>query len=369
MALKSTFTVVNGAISLTPTPGILYDFCSAILTYYNNHPDYRLIAWNSGSVGGGFDPRYGSNPVRENSFFIYRAVSSSTPYDIAIKVATGSYDTGRNEWKTVSDTGLAVGITWHSSGEAWQGTTNNDGSDRFTDPGKPWKSGSLSVLRINGVGGLLQTKKNGLFQLASPTQQDVANIAITGDKDYTYIHIAQLREPYVGVGTPTSCYFGTYTPFSSSYNVPLVLNNFVNNQNYETGRTNTTTTDYDGGLIYTSSLGSLEYSIGNTGLGTAKLGTANNGVDQSLATHEMPSVVQEFPIMLTTAYYLASDWPTNDPVVRIFGKFKGVNIVSTTAYAYRFYQEGSKFTINTWANFLSLAWDSGSIGVSELNKL
>lgn len=364
MTLKSTFTVVNGAVGYTDTPGILYDYCATILDYYNTHPDYYLVAWNSGSAGGGFDPRYGSNPVRENAFFIYRAVSSSVPYDIAIKVATGSYDTGVNEWKTQLDSGLSIGVAWHSSGEAWQGTTNKDGSDRFTDPGKPWKSGSHSCLRINGISGSLEATKNGLFLLANTTQNDVANVAITGDRDYTYIHIAKLREAYNANGAPTSCYLGTYAPFSSSYNVPLVINNFAFNQNYESGRSNTTTIDYEGGLIFTSSLGPVEYAIGNTGLSQV-----SNGVSQTIATHEMPAVVHEFPIVLTTAYYLAADWPSLDPVVRIFGKFKGVNAVASTAYAYRFYQEGNRFTVYNFSSFLSLAWYSGSVGVRELNKL
>ena len=368
MSLHSSFTIINASHRLSAgslTNTCLYDVCSTILSYYETHPGFQRIAWNSGSVGGGLDPAYGTSPVKENSWFIYRAVSSSVIYDVAIKVATGAYDTGQNAWRTNTDTGLGIGISWHSSSAAWQGTTANNGSDAFTDPGKPWKSGSITGQRINGISGSLVVSKSGLVQLLVAAVNDVINVAVTGDNDYTIIHAAPDRHAFTG-GSPAgrTLYFGTYTAFSSSYDLPLCVAELDNNLDYESGRTNTTQTSYGGGLVYTGSLGTIEFGL--CGTGTA---SSYNVVDSSMATHEMSAIVNENPVVAITAYYISTDYPTIEPTVKLYGKLKGITTVSFNAHSYRFYAGGSKLTVFDGTKFQSLAWNSASMGVRELNLL
>jgi hypothetical protein len=369
MSLHSSFTTINASYRLTnggAANNCLYDVCSTILSYYETHPGFQRIAWNSGSVGGGLDPQYGASPVKENAWFVYRAVSSSTVYDVAIKVATGAYDTGQNAWKTDTDTGLAIGISWHSSSASWQGTTANNGSDAFSDAGKPWKSGSITGQRINGTSGTHVTTKNGLVRLLGPSIGTSVNVAVTGDNDYTIIHAAPNRDGFLSsTDLRRTLYYGTYTAFSSSYSIPLCVAELSVLTDYESGASNTTTTTYGGGLVYTSSIGTIQFGLCGTGVPVQ-----NNVVDPSLATHEMSSVVNENPVVAITSYTVGSeDYPSLETTVKLYGRLKGIGTVSYNAHSFRYYDGGRKLTIYDGTRFQALAWNSASLGVVELNLL
>lgn len=352
--LRSKFYVLNEHVNAFSSS--LYDITYCLIDFYENHPAYSRIAWNTGSVGGGLNSNGFPDSIKDEAWFIYRNNSCSITYDIAIKVGA-AYPA--SSWKSYNNSGLSVVAAWHSSSQAWSGSLNNNGSDNFTVT--PWKSGSITTLRSNGDVGSDILNKNGMLEIYPLGVLTKTNVVITGTNDYTIMHIAPFREANDGAGiVSTTMFLGKYEAISSSYNLPLcqgkmpVLNTVIGDQAFLVG----------GGLIYTSSQvpGTLMYNVAANGLIT--------GCDKTLLYSENSNFIAEFPLWLTSDLSLGPiDYSSIDNGFKIFGTIPDMNVVSYHASGYRFYRNGTRLTIKSAVSDMvfSIPWDSGSLRVTEIN--
>lgn len=224
--------------------------------YFNSHPNFQQIASNYGTGGQGFGNSYlFSGSCGEQAFAVYRAVSSSIIYDIAF---TWSYNNTYTptRWTDPSvNYGLGMQLAWHSSSQAWSGTTGNTGSDVFFTNNRPWKSGSIVFPRVNGSGGATATNKNGVLKIVdAELSNNLWQITIIGDDDTTHAFFQNAQESQQGTADKLFS-FGKYIPFTSSYTLPLMVMSYENFDNTATiGSTSdgNMTSTRNGGLSYTS---------------------------------------------------------------------------------------------------------------------
>lgn len=353
--LRSKFYVINEHVNAFSSS--LYDMAFTLINFFETHPAYSRIAWNTGSVGGGLKSNGFSDSIKDQAWFVYRNNSCSITYDIAIKVGT-VYPA--SSWESYNNAGLSIVAAWHSSSQAWAGTTNNNGTDQFTTT--PWKSGSITTLRSNGATGASEATKTGMLEIGVASVVTKTNVVITGTNDYTVVHIAPGRDANEGASTvSTTMFLGKYNAISSSYNLTLcqgimpILNTVVGSAPFLAG----------GGLIYTSSQipGTLMYNIGGNG-------GSITPYDKTLIYSENPNFIVEFPLWLTSDLTLATaDYSTIDNGFKIFGTIPEMNVASYNASGYRFYRNGTRLTIKSAVSDMvySVPWDSGSLRVIEIN--
>lgn len=218
---------------------------AVITKFFEDHPNFERVAADFDG-GPGFGPTNGGVEANENSFGIWRAVSASIPFDVAVKWSYSQfYD---DNWDTPSNFGLAIGMAYHSSSQAWNGTTNNDGTDSFgTDP---WKSGSIAFPRTNGPGGSNHTNRNALCQIASSIASPV-RFHIVGDDDAVYFLMQASTDQNHEVDV--LCGFGCFTPTTSSFDLPLfMIRTNRMSVDFEYGNISQAEAD-DGGLCLTQS--------------------------------------------------------------------------------------------------------------------
>lgn len=353
--LRSKFYILNEHANAFSSS--LYDAAFCLVNFFSTHPAYTRIAWNSGSVGGGLNSNGFSDSIKDQAWAVFRNNSCSITYDIAIKVGPSAYTAGG--WESYSNAGLSIVAAWHSSSQAWAGTTNNNGTDQFTTT--PWKSGSITTLRSNGQAGANQTNKRGLLDICVTSVVTRTNIVITGTNDYTIVHIARSREAEVAGTTNTTMFLGKYDVLTASHNLPLcqgimpVLNTTIGSPPYLLG----------GGLIYTSSQipGTLMFNIGGNGGSVTPY-------DKTLIYSENPNFVVEFPLWITSDLSIATpDYSDIDNGFKIFGTIPDMNVLSYNASGYRFYRNGTRLTIRDAVSDMvfSVPWDSSSLGVIEIN--
>lgn len=221
--------MANGLVVRAPypnsgstNPNINRNIHAEMVQLLDSAPGWQRIASYYGSAGTGLDATGGANPSGEEAFVVYRNVSGSQPYDVAIKwswsnfYAAGAFEAGISNW------GVGITVAFHSSSQAWNGTTANNGTDSFPS-GQPWKSGSVIFPRQNAFGGVHATEGDreymGLFSLSLNT----GNMISACDNEniffaYNDSHISN------STGThKTLFYFGKYVPESGSgVNFPYI---------------------------------------------------------------------------------------------------------------------------------------------------
>lgn len=178
-------------------------------------PGWQRIASNYGTGGTGLDATGQANPSGEEAWAVWRNVSGSTAHDVAIKwswtnfYTAGQFEGGASNW------GVGLSVAFHSSSQAWNGSTNNNGSDTFPS-GQPWKSGSLVFPRQNASGGVHQTEGDreymGLFSL-SLAQGNMISVV---DNDNIFFAYNDTNVSNSAGTHETVFYFGKYTPESGS---------------------------------------------------------------------------------------------------------------------------------------------------------
>lgn len=235
------------------------------IQYFDNHPSFQRIASNFGISGQGFGNTFlFSGSVGEEAFAIYRAVSSSIQYDVSFYWSYNFYSL--NRWTDPSiNYGLGMQLAWHSSSQPWSGTSTNTGADVFTTNNKPWKSGSVVLPRINGSGGATVTNKNGVLKIidSSLTTNNLWQLTIIGDDDTTHAFFQNASENGQG-SAQKFITFGKYTPYTSSYTLPLVAYSV---ETFDSTTAIGSTSDGDvsstanGGLSYTTSSDCRSFKI------------------------------------------------------------------------------------------------------------
>jgi len=229
---------------------------TAIVSYFDNHTGFNRLASfygrempSSGEFGKGLGHMndWTQNPL-DGCWAIWRTLSASIQYDVALIAAEGSlintYPSG-----TWQPEGAGFGIflvgAYHPSG-AWNGTTTNTGSDTFTTP---WKSGSITTIRCNGVGGGNTGSLDATAMIIDSVfafGNNASNIFVTGDNDITYIGIQADKNIRYEVYTVNV--IGLYQTASINSNLPLVQFKLsVNNQDASRGFTVGSTAANSGG--------------------------------------------------------------------------------------------------------------------------
>lgn len=175
--------------------------------FFDTHPGFLRIA----SSGSG-----------EESFRVWRAVSSSIPFDVIFK---WSYNDIWTFWNINSNYGLGFVVGYHPSGEAWAGTTNNDGND--TKPTSPFKSQSIVYGRPNAAGGDYFNNKNYFVTFTEGSFTYDTGIVCSGDNDSFFFGIDIDND---GDCDGIVC-FEKYNPSNNAYNLPFVL--LASNDSYD----------------------------------------------------------------------------------------------------------------------------------------
>lgn len=178
-------------------------------------PGWERIASNYGSGGTGLEATGQANPSGEQAWAVWRNVSGSVAHDVAIKwswssfYSAGEFEGGSSNW------GVGLTVAFHSSSQAWNGTTSNNGTDTFPS-GQPWKSGSLIFPRQNASGGIHQTEGDreymGLFSLSLAQ----GNMISAVDNDNIFFAYNDTNVSNSAGSHETIFYFGRYIPESGS---------------------------------------------------------------------------------------------------------------------------------------------------------
>lgn len=229
---------------------------SIFVSYFDGHPGFQRIASNYGTSGTGLSGSFVfSGSSGENAWVVYRAVSSSIPYDIAF--VWSYYDVyASNTWTESTNYGFGFSMAWHPSLQAWSGSVNNNGLDTFFTADKPWKSGSIVFPRANGSGGTYVTNKNCVLKPYGDSIENdqIWQLTIIGDNDATFAFLQNSDQNLIGDARYFFA-FGQYTPLSSSFNLPLFCLSFEDlNKNNDIGSTANGQVAYNanGGISYST---------------------------------------------------------------------------------------------------------------------
>lgn len=214
-----TFTRI---FEVTTQPAAMHELYVTFVQYFNEHPGFQRIASNYGTNGQGFGSTFVfSGSSGEQAFAVYRAMSSSVTYDISLNWSWDNYTAGT--WTGTQTFGAGVMLAFHSSSAAWSGSVNNNGSDAFFTSNKPWKAGSIVLPRGNGTGGTWATNQNAPMKLVTVLQQDeLWQVTLIGDNETTYA-FAQTADAAIIGDARHFWAWGTYTPLTSAYNLPLFM--------------------------------------------------------------------------------------------------------------------------------------------------
>lgn len=197
---------------------------AGVVKYFDAHSGFQRIASNygvtTGVSGSGLSGSFAYiSASAENTFVVYRTVSSSVPYDMAF-VWSYNNNYATNTWTAQTTFGIGMSMAYHPSG-AWSGSVGNTGTDTFFSASTPWRSGSFVMPRANVTGGTTPTTKNSLLKImpsAAPT--GLFQFYILGDNETTYMWLQGADSSLIG---DVNCFtaFGTYQPLTASYNLPL----------------------------------------------------------------------------------------------------------------------------------------------------
>lgn len=246
-------------------------------SFFDAHPSYTRIASYYGIGGTGFDSPTGSNPSGENRWCVWRNSQAQEPFDIIIAATfdnitypPASNPSGSLYYSDLSNSynGYAFGIAWHSSSVAWNGTTNNDGKDRFIT--YPWKSGSVIFPSYNSPNANGRSYRNVLQTFtAGNFGGEGGKVYLIADNDSFSSFIKNISDTSFTLRGIT---FEKYIPLTSSIDFPYIM--YSNN--------------FGGASVF----GGYDAVTSQGGMGVKK----NNGVNLNLSSSQPYFFVYSVPI-------------------------------------------------------------------------
>lgn len=217
--MSGTVYTMDAYITSSGAPLSTRDGFSAISRFLDTCGSLTRIA-SSGSFGA--TGEVDASP--EQSFGVWRSVSSSITYDIILK---WSYSSTWTFWRAgqAGGWGLSILAGIHPSGQAWNGTTTN-----FNDipPTSPFKPDSIVYSRPNAIGGAAgATGSRNSFNVLN-SGQIAQNTRVIGSVDNDSINIFFSNN---NLATSwTSCLiWSSFIPFNPNYNLPFMLYVGTNN--------------------------------------------------------------------------------------------------------------------------------------------
>lgn len=186
------------------------DMFGEAVKFFDQIPSWQRIASNSGSAGSGLGTTGDPSPSGEEGWAVWRALSASQPYDVIIKWSWSSFYAANQLEIGTSNYGFGIGVAFHSSSAAWNGTSDNDLADTFPN-GQPWKSGSLIFPRQNEQGGVHATEGDREYVAAFSIDPVIGRMVCVGDDDWFFMHLS------ASTADTRWFYFGPYTPISATY--------------------------------------------------------------------------------------------------------------------------------------------------------
>jgi hypothetical protein len=210
--------LISGSFSTAQTNREIYAEMAKLL---DASPNWDRIARNS-TVDGNGDV----SPAAEQAWAVWRAVSASLSFDVIIKWSWGQFYTGGQLEIGTSNYGVGLGVAFHSSSQAWSGSTGDDGSDTFVSS-NPWKSGSLIFPRQNEGGGAHNpTDREYVAAFSIDPPSATTRIVGVSTDDWVMWHLSSSQSD------DRFFYFGPYVPLTSSHTFPYIMlaqesNNFL----------------------------------------------------------------------------------------------------------------------------------------------
>lgn len=176
---------LDNEITSSGNPDRSRDIFTHGLNYFDDHPNFTRVASYYGVNGTGFGFSNASDESGENAWAIWRSTAATVAFDVALRWSYNSFSTAgvSGSWAAGSSNfGMSLCVAFHSSGQAFAGTTNNNGQDSFNNS-NPWKSGSLCFPRQNMAAGSEETEQrlSGLFE--SSFGSGTGRLHIAGDDD------------------------------------------------------------------------------------------------------------------------------------------------------------------------------------------
>lgn len=304
MAITSNFTA-RGIYPVTSSgmPGKNRDMFGEAVKFFDQIPSWQRIASYGGTSGTGLGTTGDPDPAGELAFAVWRALSASQPYDIIVKWSWSSFYSANQLEIGSSNYGFGIGVAFHGSSAAWNGTTNNDLLDIFP-AGTPWKSGSLVFPRQNELGGAHATEGNRQYIAAFSIDPPAAGrMVCIGDDDWFFMHLsASAKDTHW-------FYFGPYIPISATYTEPKIFNyvmlsaeqaeGFDLNKFYGNTTENNTK---NSGITYTISSSAIQMGIPR--VGAVRIGTISSSFSSETKINFSGSgvgPVNEYPLILYSA--------------------------------------------------------------------
>ena len=214
-----------------------------IANFLDNHPAYSRVASYYGGGTGWLDSG-------EKTFGVWRNNSSSYgKWDIFVGWSYNSYPNSSNPfWKiSVSNFGVGIGIAAHSTSVAWQGTTNNDGTDTFGNfVSHPWKTGSVIFPATNGKHGTNSIIKNAMLPFRYNAGTGTSRIHAIGDNDNLAFLYSEANDSVFNY----AFYFCEYTPVTSSYVFPYMMYLYNTDISTENFIRSSPISEYQGGISF-----------------------------------------------------------------------------------------------------------------------
>ena len=199
---------------------------------FGTHLGFSQISSYYGVNGTGLGPSDSSDGGASGDcrWVVFRKIFGTDIFDVwlgANSIGSGNStttDPSGSYYISSLGTGLGIATAWHSAGEAWNGTTANNGKDSFT---VPWKQGSLVLPRDNGRWGIYSASLNNLMGLkqANSSLQNSGTLNFVGDDDNFVIFGdggVTFSEPQNGVFDFFAAML-KYIPASASFELPYTM--------------------------------------------------------------------------------------------------------------------------------------------------
>jgi hypothetical protein len=201
----------------------------------DSHAGFTRIASYYGVGGTGLGRPDGTDGGASGDarWAVYRKTVGTDTYDlmIAANVQGGNStvtDPSGSYYIATNDYGLGFAVAWHSSSQAWNGTTASNGNDSFVTP---WKSGAIILPRSNGLWGIHSSSRNNLSPLYYANFSNQQYLRNSGTLNFIADHDNFL---FFGDGgtvadEPNNAVYSLFggvfyiTPASSSFNLPYLM--------------------------------------------------------------------------------------------------------------------------------------------------
>lgn len=304
MPLTSNFTArAIYPVTSSGNPAQNRDIFGEAVKFFDSIPSWQRIASQSGSAGTGLGTTGDPNPAGEEAWAVWRALSSSQPFDVIMKWSWSSFYASNQLEIGSSNYGVGLAIAFHSSSAPWNGTTNNNLADVITTPGEPWKSGSVIFPRQNEQNGSNATEGDRQYVAAISIDPTTHRMICVGDNDWFFIHLSQSSND------TRWFYFGPYIPLTTSYSEPRNFNYVMISSEQgegldigETYGSTTTNNTINAGVTFIVSSSATARGIPR--IGTVRLGTASSSFSNEIYVSYSGSgttPINELPFLIYSA--------------------------------------------------------------------